>query len=116
MCYAGTTTERAQETLDVTLAELRGLRNGVHPGELDRLKARIKTALIMQQESSYSRASSIAADWYFLNRVQTLSEVRQIIDGLTCDSINRYLAENPPADFLIVTLGAEPLETNVGIS
>lgn len=116
MCYAGTTTDRAQETLDVTVAELLRLRDGVQAGELDRLKARIKTALIMQQESSYSRASSIAADWYFLNRVQTLAEVRQIIDGLTCDTINRYLADNPPDGFRIVTLGAEPLETPVGIS
>ena len=110
MCYAGTTTERAQETLDVLLAELDKLKQGVQADELQRLKARLKSALIMQQESSASRSGSIAADWYYLSRAQTLEEVRRIVDGLTCDSINSHLSTHPPADFLVVTLGQEPLE------
>ncbi len=110
ICYAGTTTERAQETLEVVIDELRKMESGVTPDELQRLKARLKSALIMQQESSGSRAGSIAADWYYLNRVQTLEEVGKIVDELTCDSINRYLAEHPPAHFLVVTLGQRPLE------
>ena len=51
-CYAGTSAERAQETLDVTLGELVRLAEGIEDHELDRLKARIKSALIMQQEST----------------------------------------------------------------
>jgi predicted Zn-dependent peptidase len=115
-CYAGTTTERAQETLDVMFGELVRLGQGILPDELQRLKARIKSSLIMQQESSTSRSGSIAADWYYLNRVRTLDELGAIIDGLTCDSINRYLAANPPRDFCAVTLGAKPLEMPRAIS
>ena len=37
MTYAGTTTERAQETLDVTLQELVRLGKGVTAEELERL-------------------------------------------------------------------------------
>jgi predicted Zn-dependent peptidase len=110
ICYAGTTTERAQETLDVVLEQLRNLRDGIHADELQRLQARLKTSLIMQQESSAARSGSIAADWYFLRRVQTLDEVRRIVEDLSCESINRYLTENAPDDFLVVTLGQEPLE------
>ena len=109
-CYAGTTTERAQETLDVMLHELRSIADGVRPDELQRLKARLKSSLIMQQESSASRSNSIAADWYYLQRVQTLEEVGQIVDNLTCESINGYLAQHPPTDFLVVTLGQRGLE------
>jgi predicted Zn-dependent peptidase len=108
-CYAGTSAQRAQETLDVTLAELRRLARGIDPGELDRLKARIKTELVMQQESSFSRASSIAREWYHLNRARTLDELQRIIDGLTCAEINEYLAANPPGAFTIVTVGPEEL-------
>ena len=111
LCYAGTTSERAQETLDVTLGELKRLRQGIEPGELDRLKARIKSSLIMQQESSSSRSGAIARDWYHLHRVRTLAEISAIVDGLSCQSINRYLAEHPPEDFIIVTLGPQPLKT-----
>lgn len=110
ICYAGTTTERAQETLDVMIAELMRLSEGIQEDELNRLKARIKSSLIMQQESSTSRSGSMAADWYYLNRVRTLEELGAIIDGLTCDSINQYLAANPPSDFCAVTLGAKSLE------
>lgn len=115
-CYAGTSAERAQETLDVTLAELIRLREGVLPEEIDRLKARIKSSLIMQQESSGSRASSIARDWQLLGRVRTLDEISQAIDELTAEGISEYLAEHPPQDFTIVTLGQQPLELKHGVS
>ncbi len=108
--YAGTTKERAQQTLDVMAAELRGLFRGIEQAELDRLKGRIKRSLILQQESSPSRSGSIAYDWYYLNRVRTMDELRSIIDGLTVESINDYLAAHPPGEFTVVTLGAEGLE------
>lgn len=116
MCYAGTTAERAQETLDVTLGELRRLAQGIETSELDRLKARIKSALIMQQESSSSRAASLARDWYYLGRVRTLEEIEREINALSRQSINDYLARNPPDNFTIVTLGPEPLEVSLGVS
>jgi predicted Zn-dependent peptidase len=114
-CYAGTSAERAQETLDVTLGELVRLAQGVQQHEIDRLKARIKSALIMQQESSSARSGSIARDWYHLGRVRTLDELGRLVDALTCQSINAYLSEHPPADFAVVTLGPRKLEVPLGI-
>ena len=108
--YAGTTKERAQETLDVMAAELRGLFRGIEQTELDRLKGRIKRSLILQQESSPSRSGSIAYDWYYLGRVRTMDELSKIIDGLTVESINAYLATHPPGEVTVVTLGAEGLK------
>ncbi|MHB8971451.1 MAG: M16 family metallopeptidase [Pirellulaceae bacterium] len=110
LCYAGTTTERAQETLEVVVHELTELAQGIRPDELQRLKARLKSSLIMQQESSSGRSGSIAADWYYLQRVQTLEQVGKIVDELTCESINEYLAANPPDALTVVTLGQQPLE------
>lgn len=108
-CYAGTSAERAQETLEVTLGELVRLGRGIEDPELDRLKARIKSALVMQQESSSARSAMIARDMYLLGRVRTLDEVCRRVDELTCGSINGYLAEHPPGDFTIVTLGPREL-------
>ena len=109
LAYAGTTAERAQETLDVMLAELTGLYRGITSDEIDRLKGRIKRALIIQQESSPSRAGSIALDWYYLSRIRTMAELSGIIDGLTAESINRYLAANAPRAFSVVTIGQQQL-------
>ncbi len=116
LCYAGTSAERAQETLDVTIGELVRVAQGIEAGELARLKARIKSGLIMQQESSSARSSSIARDWYHLGRVRTLEEVGALVDSLSCASINSYLAAHPPGDFTVVTLGSSPLEVPVGVS
>jgi predicted Zn-dependent peptidase len=109
-CYAGTGAQRAQETLDVTLGELVRLEKGIEEHELDRLKARIKSALVMQQESSSGRSSSLAFDWYHLGRARTLEEVEGIIDGLSSAGINAYLADNPPKNFTVVTLGPTALK------
>lgn len=116
IAYSATSTDRAQQTLDSLIAELNRLSAGVEQEELDRLKAQIKSTLIMQQESSYSRSASLAGDMYFLGRVRTIDEISHIIDELSCDSINAYLAEHPPGDFTIVTLGARELEVPVGVS
>ncbi len=110
LCYAGTTAARAQETLDVLVAELRRLAQGVEEHELARLKARMKSALVMQQESSFARSSAIARDWYHLGRARSLEEIDRLVEELSCESINAYLAAHPPAEFTIVTLGPEELE------
>ena len=115
-CYAGTSAERAQETLDVMLREVVRLSEGIEAGELERLKARIKSSLIMQQESTSARSALLTRDWYFLGRVRTLDEVEAIVDGLSAQQINRYLAAHRPEKFTIVTLGPKPLEVPVGIS
>jgi predicted Zn-dependent peptidase len=116
LCYAGTTAERAQETLDVTVHELQRLGDGIEQSELDRLKARIKSALIMQQESTSARSGALARDWYHLGRARTLDEVGQLVDALSAETINTFLKANPPRDLLVVTLGPQPLEVPVGIS
>ncbi len=113
MCYAGTTAQRAQETLDVTLSELKRLASGVEPHELQRLKARVKSSLVMQQESSSARSSAVARDWYHLGKVRTLDEIGQLVDALSCESINAYLTAHPPRDFTVLTLGSQKLEVNL---
>jgi predicted Zn-dependent peptidase len=110
LCYSGTTTERAQETLNVMVAELRRLAEGITGEELHRLQARLKSSLIMQQESSPARARAMAAEWFHLGRVQTLEELKSIVDGLSVPRINCYLAENAPREFSYVTLGARQLD------
>ncbi|MEC9094025.1 MAG: pitrilysin family protein [Planctomycetota bacterium] len=114
--YAGTSADRAQETLDVTVNELNRLGQGVTQEELDRLKISIRSSLVMQQESSRSRAASIVGDFYHLGKVRTLDELTAIINGLTVDRINDYVASHPPREFNLVTLGPHSLEEPSGVS
>lgn len=116
MCYAGTTSERAQETLDVILDEFRKLGEGIHQDELDRLKARVKSGLIMQQESSGARSGALAGDYFFYGRIRPVDELRALVDGLTCETVNSFLRDHPFNQPTTVTLGPDPLEVRLGDS
>ncbi len=116
LAYAGTTPERAQETLNVTVQEIRKLGEGIEPAELDRCKAGAKSALIMQQESTGARASSITRDWFHLRRVVPLDEVHDRIDRLSVDDVLRYVREHPPDDLTLLTIGPEALEVPDAVS
>jgi predicted Zn-dependent peptidase len=114
LCYAGSLSERAQETLDVMWAEIQRLPKGILDAELDRCRARAKSSLIMQQESTSSRSSSIARDWYHLGRVVSLDEIHERIDGLTPDTVLAYLSAHPPRNVCQLTLGPAPLQAVAG--
>ena len=109
-CYAGTTSERAQETLDVTLSEIERLSEGIAEDELERSTARAKSTLVMQQESTGARAGALARDWFHLGRVVPLEEVRARIDALTPEQVGSYARTHPPRDVTVLTIGPEPLD------
>ncbi len=108
--YAGTSTERAQETLDVTLSEIARLADtGVEEEELETMRAGLKSSLIMQQESSMSRSTSLASDWYHLGRVRPLDEVSAALDALTPEAVSDFAAKQDVRNFTLLTLGPTPL-------
>jgi predicted Zn-dependent peptidase len=109
LCYAGTTNERAQETLDVTLHELRRLKDGIETEEVERVRAGLKSSLIMQEESTSARAGSLASDWYYLGRVRSFDEIQAAVNALSADKIVAHLHRCPLRDFTLVTLGPKAL-------
>lgn len=109
LAYSGTRTDRAQETLDVMLAEMKKLSVSISTEELARVQAGLKTALILQQESTSARAGAIARDWYFLNRVRSFDELQAAVDGLTVQAMLDYAREYPLTRPTVVTLGPTPL-------
>jgi predicted Zn-dependent peptidase len=109
-CYAGTTPDKAQQTYDVVIGEFTRLAEGISEEELQRAKVGLKSALIMQSESSGSRAGAIAADYYFLGRVRTLDEIKAEIDKTTVESLLGFLRKNPFKDFSVVTIGSKEIK------
>ena len=111
VCHAGTSTERAQETLDLMVSELKRLvREGVDQQELNIMRAGLKSSLIMQQESSMSRASMLAGDWYHLDRVRSLHEIARELDALTPEAVSRFASTLPIDQLTLETLGPRALQ------
>ena len=112
LCYAGTTAARAQETLDVMLAEIDRLPGTITADEVARVKARAKSGLVMQQESSAARAGAIARQWHHLGHVRSLAEELARYDRLSAASIESWLAARPSLDLSVVSLGREAPEVS----
>ncbi|OHB64763.1 MAG: hypothetical protein A2Y77_10845 [Planctomycetes bacterium RBG_13_62_9] len=112
MCYAGTTPDKAQETYDVIVGEFNRLAAGIDHDELARAKIGLKSSVILQSESSSSRAGAIGSDYYMLGRVRTLDEIKQRIEGTSVESVLGFLRGNPFGEFTVVTVG--PKEIRVG--
>lgn len=111
LCYAGTSADRAQQTLDVTLAEVERLgRSGVELEELETMRAGLKSSLVMAQESSMSRSGSLASDWFHLGRVRSIGEISSALDALTPESVSDYAASQAANDLTILTLGPNALD------
>ncbi len=110
LSYSGTTAERAQETLDVLVAEHKRLSEGIEQAEFDRAIVGMKSRLVMQGESTGARARAIAADQYNLGKPRTLDELAGLVDGITLDDLNAFVSAHRPGTMSIVTVGPTPLE------
>ena len=113
--YVGTTPERAQESLDVLLDELRRISEGVSADELERAKIGMKSRLVFGGESTAARASALGGDMRVLGRARSLRELTDRIDGVTLDQINAYLARRELGRLTIQTVGPEALTPPEGV-
>lgn len=110
MCYAGTTPDKAQETLDCIIGEFNRLADGISEEEIVRAKVGLKSALILQSESSSSRAGAIGGDYYILGRVRSLDEIKDKIEATSVDSVLTFLRNNKFRDFTVVTIGPKEIK------
>jgi predicted Zn-dependent peptidase len=109
LCYAGTTPETGQETLDCVIGEFNRLSEGISEEEIQRAKVGLKAALILQSESSSSRAGGIASDYYMYGRVRSLDEIKSKVEETSVDSVLKFLRNNKFKDFTVVTIGPKEL-------
>ena len=110
--YAGTTNDRAQETLEATVAEIRGLHEGLTNDELRRFQAQAKSSLIMQQESTIARSASLARDIWHLGQILLPEDIRSRIEKITIEDVRSYALDYAPQQFALVTIGPEPLDAS----
>lgn len=110
--YAGTTPERANETLEVMARELLNLKGTITQEELDRARANILASIIIGEESPGSRAISNAVDYWLLGRLRPIDEIHQEINKVSLADIDNYLEAFPSRNFALTTLGSRELDSS----
>jgi predicted Zn-dependent peptidase len=111
--YVGTAPERAQESLDVLVSELRRLNDpagAVTIEEFRRAKVGMKSGLVFSGESTGSRAVALASDQRKLGRPRSLDELARQVDEVTIDQLNAYLKTRSLGTVTIQTLGPRELK------
>lgn len=111
VCGCGTKAESSQQSLDVIISELDRLSTEpITQSELERVKIRIKSSLVMQGESTAQRVAVMTSDWRYFNRIIPFAENMSKINSLSCKSIESYYANHPQRKFRLATSGPQPLE------
>jgi len=118
VAYVGTTPQRAQESLDVLVAELRRMHDSdgrLTRNEFDRAVVGMKSRLVMSGESTGARAGALARDLHRLDRPRSLEERAEAIDACTLEQVNEYLSRRDLGRMTVCTLGPEKLQPPAGI-
>ena len=108
--YAGSTPERAPETLEVLLAELGRLPRGLEAAEFERARSGLHASVTFGAEGLRARAGALTRDVALFGRVRPLAELRAQLAALTLERVNAFLAGyHPVRDLSLVTLGPQEL-------
>lgn len=111
--YAGSTPERAQETVDTMLGVLERFEHGVSDDEFRRAKVGMHSRLVMHGESSAARAAALASDWYRLGRCRSLGELAGEVEAVCIDRLNDWIEGEMNAAWrgrmTACTVGRQPL-------
>lgn len=103
--YAGTTPDRAEETIAVVTSELSRLRNGVDGDELERARTGLRTREATEGESSAGRAGQLVQDLVLLDRARSASERLSELARPDLAAVLAALAAAPEVAPTVVTLG-----------
>jgi predicted Zn-dependent peptidase len=109
--YAGTTPERADETLEVCLEQLERMREGIDADEFARGVIATRARIVLQGESTSARTAAMAGDVHALGHPRSLSDLLSLLDGVTHDDVNAYLRRRDLGRVTIASVGPTPLST-----
>ena len=88
--YAGCANDKVSDVVELTLRELRTLRDTpVDPDELRRAKDHLKGSLMLGLESTSSRMSHLARQVLYFGRHFTLDEILNSIEAVSAEDVQR---------------------------
>jgi predicted Zn-dependent peptidase len=92
--YAGTSTEKTLEVLQLTIEELRRLKDAPVPeAELKRAKDQLKSNIVLGLESSSSRMSNLARQEMYFGRFFSVDEITAEVEAITPANVQALAQE-----------------------
>jgi predicted Zn-dependent peptidase len=92
--YAGTSRQSLPQVLDLTIGELKRLKDEPVPAEeLERGKNHLKGSVMLGLESTSSRMTNLARQEMYFGRFVSLDEIVKEIDGVTAEAVQQTARE-----------------------
>jgi predicted Zn-dependent peptidase len=105
MVYAGMSLDKTLRVLELTLAELRRLKEEtVSEAELKRAKDQMKSNIVLGLESSGSRMSNLARQHMYFGRLFPIEEVTAEIDKVSSAQIRELANQLFRPELMALTL------------
>ena len=112
--YAGCASDKVDEVIDLTLVELRDLReHAVAADELRRAKDHLKGSLMLSLEHTSSRMSQLAREEIYFGRHFSLDEVLAGIENVSAGDVQRVAADLFRDGAPVATLVGPPGESTL---
>jgi predicted Zn-dependent peptidase len=103
--YAGTSSDRALQVIDLIMEEFHRLKSEPLPAEeLQRAKDQLKGNLLLSLESSMSRMSNLARQQMYFERFFGLEEILAMVEGVTEEQVMEMAARLFQPERVAVTL------------
>jgi predicted Zn-dependent peptidase len=103
--YAGTSVDKTRKVLQLTLNELRRLKEEmVSDVELKRAKDQLKSNMVIGLESSGSRMSNLARQQMYFGRFFGVDEIMAEIDAVTSEGVQKLAQELFQPEMMALTL------------
>lgn len=103
--YAGMSLDKTERVLELTLLELRRLKQQVVAGsELKRAKDQMKSNIVLGLESSSSRMNNLARQQMYFGRFFTVDEIVHEIDRVTPTDVQRLANQLFRPELMALTL------------
>jgi predicted Zn-dependent peptidase len=103
--YAGTSVDKTKQVLQLTLQELRRLKEEtVSDGELKRAKDQLKSNMVIGLESSGSRMANLARQQMYFGRFFGVNEIMDGIEAVTTADVQELAQELFRPEALALTL------------
>jgi predicted Zn-dependent peptidase len=107
--HAGTTPERAEETIRVCVEQLSEIRNGITKDEFLRTIQRLKSRTVMRGESTSARTNTLWGDHYAIGQTKSLADRLQELNDVSHENVNEWLKNRDFGELTLVYLGPDEI-------
>ena len=115
--YAGTSPEQVSEVIDLSMVELRRMKDElVSEEELQRSKDLVKTSIVLGLESTRQRMSRLAQQEIFFGEVSDIDEIVKDIQEVTAEDVHRLANQLFQSDKMALTILGKVRTLKIGRS